>query len=198
MTGGGAVLYANSTDHTGPILAFVGAILVALLTAYTADRRQRAALDAEDERQRTALNAEAQRLRARLDHERSMEDVRDLRRVVTDVLNDFDDLALTQIKMHELLKEDEPDEDEKAALELVVAEKLDCVIRATNGLQVRLSDDDVILNAHPRLYRAYVKQRKAIDDRDDAGFEAASDEAAAAYRDIVEAAKARCASFTPV
>ena len=41
VVGVGAVIGAAQTDDTGPILAFVGAILVALITAYTTDRRQR-------------------------------------------------------------------------------------------------------------------------------------------------------------
>jgi ABC-type nickel/cobalt efflux system permease component RcnA len=45
-----AVLGASATDNTGPILAFVGAVLVALIAAFTAGRRQKRALDAESER----------------------------------------------------------------------------------------------------------------------------------------------------
>jgi hypothetical protein len=41
VVGGGAVFGAAQTKHTGPILAFVGALMVALLTVYTADRHQR-------------------------------------------------------------------------------------------------------------------------------------------------------------
>lgn len=41
VVGTGAVIGAAETDHTGPILAFVGALIVALITAYTSDRRLR-------------------------------------------------------------------------------------------------------------------------------------------------------------
>jgi hypothetical protein len=37
----GAIAGATATDDTGPILAFVGALVVALITAYTTERRQR-------------------------------------------------------------------------------------------------------------------------------------------------------------
>jgi hypothetical protein len=49
VVGAGAILGATSTDDTGPILAFVGALLVAVITAYTADRhlRQQLAHDRE-------------------------------------------------------------------------------------------------------------------------------------------------------
>jgi membrane protein implicated in regulation of membrane protease activity len=42
VVGGAAVAAATSTDQTGPILAFAGALIVSLIAAYTTDRRQRA------------------------------------------------------------------------------------------------------------------------------------------------------------
>jgi hypothetical protein len=47
VVGGGAIAVATSTSETGPILAFVGALLVAVIAASTADRRQEHALEAE-------------------------------------------------------------------------------------------------------------------------------------------------------
>lgn len=64
VIGGAAVAAATSTNETGPILAFVGALTVAVIAAYTANRRQERALEAERER-----------LDARLRHERSLADV---------------------------------------------------------------------------------------------------------------------------
>ena len=63
-----AVAGATSTDATGPILAFVGAVLVALVAAYTAGRRQA-----------RALAAERERLRLQLEHERELADLADVR-----------------------------------------------------------------------------------------------------------------------
>ena len=63
-----AVLGASATDDTGPILAFVGAVLVALIAAFTAGRRQK-----------RALEAEAGRLAQQLDHDREMADLADAR-----------------------------------------------------------------------------------------------------------------------
>jgi hypothetical protein len=59
-----AVLGASATDDTGPILAFVGAVLVALIAAFTAGRRQK-----------RALEAESGRLAQQLEHERELVDL---------------------------------------------------------------------------------------------------------------------------
>jgi hypothetical protein len=66
-----AVLGASATDDTGPILAFVGAVLVALIAAFTAGRRQK-----------RALEAEAGRLAQQLDHDRELADLADSRAVM--------------------------------------------------------------------------------------------------------------------
>lgn len=63
-----AVAGATSTDETAPILAFVAAILVALVAAYTAGHRQD-----------RALAAERERLRLQLGHEREIADLADVR-----------------------------------------------------------------------------------------------------------------------
>src|SRR4051794_27985524 len=78
-----AIVGAAQTDYVAPILTFTGAILVALITAHTANRRQQRALEAEAARHRETLEAERQRLtdqldaealrhRERLDHERRL------------------------------------------------------------------------------------------------------------------------------
>jgi hypothetical protein len=63
-----AVLGASTTDDTGPILAFVGAVLVALIAAFTAGRRQA-----------RALKAESGRLAQQLEHDRELADLADTR-----------------------------------------------------------------------------------------------------------------------
>lgn len=72
-----AIFWADSTKETGPILAFVGVIMVALLTAWTTDRRQRRQLEAERDR-----------LEVQLQHERSQVDLADLRGVLAEALAD--------------------------------------------------------------------------------------------------------------
>lgn len=71
----GAIAWADSTKETGPILAFIGVIMVAVITAWTTDRRQHRQL--QDERDR---------LNARIEHERSQADLADLRLVLADAL----------------------------------------------------------------------------------------------------------------
>jgi hypothetical protein len=95
--GAAAIGVAASTNETGPILAFVAALMVVLITAYTTNRRQDRALAAEQERQDRALAAEQARLnreleeeRQRLDHhlrhERFQIDLADLRTILGDGL----------------------------------------------------------------------------------------------------------------
>ena len=59
---------ALQTDQTGPVLAFSGALIVAIITWVSSDRRQERALVAERERQF-----------AKLAHDRELADLTDLR-----------------------------------------------------------------------------------------------------------------------
>jgi hypothetical protein len=86
VIGGVGVGVAASTSETGPILAFIGALLVVLITAYTTDRRQERALNAEQLRLDKGLGEERSRLDLRLQHERSQVDLADLRIVLGDAL----------------------------------------------------------------------------------------------------------------
>jgi hypothetical protein len=82
--GGAAAYGAAQTDHTAPILTFAGAILVALITAFTTNRRQQHQLEAESKRQQLALEAERDRLRLQLAHEREMADLQHVRNLLDD------------------------------------------------------------------------------------------------------------------
>ena len=93
--GGAAAYGAAQTDHTAPILTFVGAILVALITAFTTNRRQQHQLEAESDRQRRGLDAESARqqhaheaervrLELQLSHDRDMSDLGHVRALLDD------------------------------------------------------------------------------------------------------------------
>jgi hypothetical protein len=75
VIGAAAVAVAASTTETGPILAFVAALMVALITAYTTNRRQQRSLDEERDRLATQLR-----------HERHLADLADLRAVLEESL----------------------------------------------------------------------------------------------------------------
>jgi hypothetical protein len=74
-----AILGANQTDSTGPIIAGSVAIIVALVTWYATDKRQSKALAAEERRQIKTLEEERGRLTLQLEHDRELEDVKHLR-----------------------------------------------------------------------------------------------------------------------
>jgi hypothetical protein len=84
LVGAVTVVGASATDKTAPILAFVGAIVVALITAYKANRRQV-----------LALNAESTRLTEQLRHERELADLASARTVLDDAA-----LALHRVQGH--------------------------------------------------------------------------------------------------
>ena len=79
LVAGGTVAGATQTDETGPILAFVGALLVVLITAVTTDRRQRRQIAAEGSRHTETLTTQSGELRRQLAHDRKLADLQHLR-----------------------------------------------------------------------------------------------------------------------
>jgi hypothetical protein len=73
-----ALIVATQTDETGPVLAFSGAIVVAVITWVSSDRRQDRALVAERERQS-----------AQLTHDRELADLADLRELLDEAARAF-------------------------------------------------------------------------------------------------------------
>jgi hypothetical protein len=73
------VAAATQTSSTGPVLAFAGAVLVAVIAAVTAGRRQRSDLTAAGARHTAELAADAAKLRSQLAHDRQLKDLDDLR-----------------------------------------------------------------------------------------------------------------------
>jgi hypothetical protein len=90
----GTTVGATKSSPTGPILAVVGALLVALITAYTAYRRQRADLAAQRERIGEQLAAEHDRLTAQLGHERALTDLAQLRSLIDEGATLLDEMRL--------------------------------------------------------------------------------------------------------
>lgn len=72
------------TDHTPAWLAFIAAVVVALLAAITAELRQRKSLAAEAKRHEESVNGENTRHAASLNHDREMRAVDELRAVYDD------------------------------------------------------------------------------------------------------------------
>jgi hypothetical protein len=106
VLGGAAIYAANGSDHVGPILTFAGALIVAVITWISTDRRQARQLADQqardvarqaDERERldhqlqaekarldAQLSAELERQGAALAHDRSLADVHDLRTLLNE------------------------------------------------------------------------------------------------------------------
>lgn len=84
MIAGGSALGASTTTNTAAYLAFAAAILVAVVTWYATDRRQR-----------MALTAEERRVQRQLAHERLLSDRQELRAFLDGIAGSYDTLHLT-------------------------------------------------------------------------------------------------------
>src|SRR5829696_8902888 len=82
VVGAGTAVGAGQTSNAGPILAFVGAITVALITWYATDKRQSKALEAERERLQDRLLDERRRHDDTLRHEERHQFIEEFRRVL--------------------------------------------------------------------------------------------------------------------
>jgi len=171
----------------------MGALLVALITSYTARKRQSTALEAEANRLKAQLAAEAGRLNQQLNHERRLSDVADLRTVLEETLNAIDDYVTKARQLHDAhevavaageITENMRAEATRHAWDLV--EISNRVNRTINRLQTRLTDDDPILAAHQRLHDALGGIYDALrEDRET--YSAAESRQVSAYRDCREA-----------
>jgi hypothetical protein len=111
----GTVVAASPSSNAGPALTFVGAILVALITAVTTNRRQRTQLEAEGVRQERELTVERERLDRQLEHDRELRDLDHLRTFLDDAAALFETAngklsALQAMKLPEPTSESSPDE----------------------------------------------------------------------------------------
>lgn len=180
-----AVLGTSGSSNAAPTLAFVGALLVALLTAYTAQRRQR-----------TQLDAEANRLAQQLDHERQLQDLSDLREIMEDALDMADSarLAIAYARIATAAGDADEAEEQLAALR----KEMRRMLNITNQLQIRLADRDPLLVAYRAMTEA-IRDRHAAAAADDETAGARADAIYnLAYRTFVLAAKRRTGSRLPV
>lgn len=79
VVGGGAMAAATTTSYGVPLIAATGAVIVAIIGARTASRRQDRQIAAEGRRHDASLAAERERQGAQLEHERHAAAVADLR-----------------------------------------------------------------------------------------------------------------------
>jgi hypothetical protein len=162
VVGGGAIVAATSTSETGPILAFVGALLVAVIAAYTADRRQERALEAERRRQQAGLR-----------HEREQADVTDLRSVLEEALSVAND-ALNSVGVAF-----------GAQVEArgLSGRSIGKMSAQLDRLHVRLGQGDPMVEAYVEMGVALMHLRNLTDEKtaDDQVWDEARDRWAAAY-----------------
>lgn len=161
---------ATATEHLAPVLTFVGALIVAVLTAVTTNRRQA-----------IQLVAERKQLELRLAHERALADLADLRSVVEGALGAVD-RATRQLESADA----PPDSDERAELEAGLHE----IAGATSKLRLRLGNGDPLLSKYQELVRAVGLIMKARLE----GTEIASHAYVTAYREFAAVAAARIGS----
>jgi hypothetical protein len=98
-----AAVAAVFGDDPTPALTLIGALVLALLAAETADTRQQRQIDADADRQTRALEAERERHIATLAHDRELADVADLRGLLDEaaaVLHRADHAAFALAEAH--------------------------------------------------------------------------------------------------
>jgi hypothetical protein len=82
VVSGTSIMATQTSSNAGPILAFIGAVLVSMIAAATAHYRQTAEIHATERRQQRALAAEADRLAQQLEHTRQLDEIAYLRDLV--------------------------------------------------------------------------------------------------------------------
>jgi hypothetical protein len=171
VTGGAGAVAASAADHTAPILAFVGALIVAVITAVTTNRRQA-----------VQLAAEQSLLDLRLSHERALADLADLRGVLESALAAAE-RATSQLER----VSGAPNSDQRAELEAGLIK----VSNAANRLRLRLESGDPILVA----YLTLVGRVRSMMEVCLSGRSPDTDAYLSAYHEFAAAAVSRTGSF---
>jgi hypothetical protein len=206
---GGAAAVASQSDKTAPILAFAGAILVALITWYATDRRQAA-----------ALAAEQQRLDAQLRHERDLSERAELLTVLDETFAIINETSYDCLDLAPVVREreqtlaqisavgDAETEQRKDALEHLrvsnqrLKERGDRLFErglahlraahlADSRLSARLGGDDRILAAFGPLSRALGALREAAEAGDDDAVTKALEGLETAHGTFIQAVNSR-------
>lgn len=181
IAAGQTVILREPADHTAAWLAFIGAVLVALIAAGTAQWRLR-----------RQLSDEAKRLGSQLDHDRHMADVADLRRVLKRALDVYERRRQLVEQMHLKATGSPIRTRPMEELQQAVDATFDVQQSTTNSLRIRLGLDDP-------LYQAVVALSSKLGDMvsavgHPAEYAAAEAERGAAYQAAVAAASARVGS----
>src|SRR3954471_18476520 len=169
VVGGAVAAGASQTDHFAPILAFAGALIVAVLTAVTTNRRQDHQLRAEERRQRAELAAGADRLERQLRSERRRQDVEHMRVLMDEVSAEWAHTieGLQRLSVGAL----DPDADNDAEpiydparhypQLLALAARLDLRLGHHHPLAARFHD--AVVSLAPAMLRAIVAEKQDTD-----------------------------------
>jgi hypothetical protein len=111
LVAGGVVVGAAQTKYIGPILAFVGALLVVFITAVTTNRRQARQLASEGDRHRESLKAEGDRLQERLQQDRRLSDIQHLREFLDAMAAAYEQASSSCERLSTALAINDEDED---------------------------------------------------------------------------------------
>lgn len=177
------VVGASATAKTAPILAFAGAILVALVTAYTANRRQV-----------QALNAESQRLARQLEHDRELADLADTRKVCDDAVVALHDASVALSGLERAFVNYGSGFREKMPNAVPDAESATETLRSIRGrLGVRLPQDNAAVAAFEAAHDATREATNAAATQDPspaADLRAAINTVQDAHRGLIDATDA--------
>jgi hypothetical protein len=193
---GGAGIYgAAQTSQTGPIIAGIVAIIVALVTWYATDRRQAKSIDAQQEAQDRDLEAEQRRHEAtlagererlddRLQHERKLADIAEVRKILEHAFDAVDELMRAAGDV--VISNDAWSVEH--VLEQIVP-RYWALNSGANALSIRLARDHGILRAHRALLDTCDGVLDACTAHDETALNAAAKAVGEARRKLTEAAK---------
>lgn len=158
---GGTIVGANQTDETGPILAFVAALVVAAVASRTATSNVSKQLDAEARRHEETLEKAARRQEELLDHERKLTDLQHFRELLDAAAAGFEEALAGVTAFASVLTSLAITPETLARRREVLGESVDGRAKMRiqlHRLEMRFPSDDPVL-------ARYVDIKKPLDER---------------------------------
>ena len=193
IAAGQTVILREPADHTAAWLAFVGAVLVALIAAGTAQWRLRRQLSDEAKRLKDQLDEESGRLTRQLEHDRQMSDTADLRHVLQRTFDVYEERRKLIEQMHWVtIGSDLAGSRPLSELTELMDTSFKELQSAGSALRIRLGVYDTLYRAVIAVSTALKKMADAVHNP--AAYDAGETERATAYNAAVTAASARVGS----
>jgi hypothetical protein len=167
---------ATQTSAVGPVLAFGGAIIVAVIAAATSIHNVRKQLDGERRRQEAAQSSARLELQERLDHDRRLVDIQHLREFLDEAAAALEEARADVLVLSTIVEVRRPtgggmsNEEEADAIEQWQSERLKAYARQLQSevrAGVQLRRVEMRFPSHDPVAREYAKALAAVQVRAD-------------------------------